>query len=316
MAKGSEGFAGAPPDFPYLVFREDGSIYSFLLMNFAQGTPFDRLRKKGDRVTDLKTGKPTYIEVEDCRYTANSSELLLLFENPQEKQIYRISFKAEVQPDGELSFRQAWLLEGQEHHVMTARLKSLDDIRPWAARGLIWETPGDAAGSSCVAISPDGRFILAAGGFHHVIRLLNARNGKEIRRFSGHLRKIKSVAFSPDGRLAVSGSSRSTIHEVDEHSLRIWEVSTGRELHKIKSFEMISSVCFSPDARFVLCAGMKARDPMRDQLPAGQLWTVETGELQQEYARPGSFGTRSQFTFSPDGRFVVPLCRRSTPGRP
>ncbi len=305
MPKGSEGFAGAPPDFPYLVFREDGSIYSFLLMNFAQGTPFDRLRKKGDRVTDLKTGKPTYIEVEDCRYTADSSELLLLFENPQEEQNYRISFKAEVQPDGELSFRQAWLLEGQEHHVMTARLKRLDDDWPWAARGLMWETPGHEAGASCVAMSPDGRFILAAGGFQHVIRLLDARNGKEVRRFGGHLRKITSVAFSADGRLAVSGSSRSTIHEVDEYSLRIWEVGAGRELHKIKSFEMISSVCFSPDGRSVLSAGMKARDATRAQLPAGQLWSVETGELQQEYARPGSSGTRSQFSFSPDGRFVL-----------
>lgn len=44
---------------------------------------------------------------------------------------------------------------------------------------------------------------------------------------------------------------------------------------------------------------------MHARFPAGQLWSVESGELQQEYARPGSFGTRSQFTFSPDGRFVL-----------
>ena len=304
MSEGSKGFGGAPEGFPYLVFHEDGSFYSFVLMNFAQGTPFDRLRKKGDRVTDLQTGKPTYIEVEDGRYAAASSQLLLLFENPQENQSYRISFKAEVQPNGDLSFRQAWLLEGQEYHVMTARFKRLKDSQPWAAEGMIWETPGHAAGASCVAISPDGRFILVAGGFQHVIRLLDARNGKEIRSFSGHLRKINSVAFSADGRLVVSGSSRSTIHEVDEYSLRIWEVGTGRELHKIKSFEMINSVCFSPDGRSVLSAGMKGMDPMDAPLSAGQLWNVETGELRQEYGRAGS-RTRSQFTCSPDGRFVL-----------
>jgi WD40 repeat protein len=56
---------------------------------------------------------------------------------------------------------------------------------------------------------------------------------------------VLSVAFSPDGTTALSGSSDKT--------LRLWDVATGQELRTFKGhMEQVRSVAFSPDGRTAL----------------------------------------------------------------
>jgi WD40 repeat protein len=44
--------------------------------------------------------------------------------------------------------------------------------------------------------------------------------------FKGHSNVVNSVAFSPDGRTALSGS--------DDSTLRLWEMATGKELRTFR----------------------------------------------------------------------------------
>jgi WD40 repeat protein len=67
------------------------------------------------------------------------------------------------------------------------------------------------------AVSPDGRRALSAGYGDHTVRLWELATGRELYRFDGHTTRVLGVAFSPDGKLAVSSDALATI--------RLWRVA-------------------------------------------------------------------------------------------
>lgn len=92
-----------------------------------------------------------------------------------------------------------------------------------------------------VAYAPDGRTVASAGGRGESVKLWDAANGRQLRRFPGPPREgVSSLAFRPDGQaLAVGGL---------DGSVSVWEVGTGRELRSWKlSQSAVYSVAFSPD---------------------------------------------------------------------
>src|SRR6516225_8811180 len=61
----------------------------------------------------------------------------------------------------------------------------------------------------------------------------------------GHVVQVESVAFSPDGRFVLSGSS--------DHAIKLWDVATGREMRSFAGHTGgVHSVAFSPDGRLAL----------------------------------------------------------------
>ena len=74
-----------------------------------------------------------------------------------------------------------------------------------------------------------------------------------LRRFVGHTCSVKSVAFSPDGRYALSGSG--AYPEGPECSVRLWDVNTGAEVCRYGlHVRPVFGVAFSPDGRRVASA--------------------------------------------------------------
>lgn len=119
-------------------------------------------------------------------------------------------------------------------------------------------------------ISPDGRFALSdatnenGGGLGGGVKLWDLAAKKELRRFAGHNSFTNAVAFSPDGRMALSGSFDQTV--------KLWDIESGRELRRFDHSSPVNVIAFLPDGRSVLAGGGK------DDTAELKLWDIATGE--------------------------------------
>jgi WD40 repeat protein len=76
--------------------------------------------------------------------------------------------------------------------------------------------------------------------------------GKEVRSFEGHTDWVTTVAITPDGKRALSGSNDTTV--------RVWDLETGMELKKIEAHTQPSRAIYSHDGKhFLTWAGPEDR---------------------------------------------------------
>jgi WD40 repeat protein/serine/threonine protein kinase len=106
----------------------------------------------------------------------------------------------------------------------------------------------------------------------------------EVRRFDGHTDGAWGVAFSPDGRYALSGAGDGTV--------RLWGVATGREVRRFSGHnKAVDDVAISPDGRRALTGSLDA---------TVRLWDVQTGN--EIRVLKGHTASVHRVAFSPDGR--------------
>jgi len=104
---------------------------------------------------------------------------------------------------------------------------------------------------------------------------------------SGHSGQISAVAYSPNGRLVVTGSH--------DGNACIWEEATRRKIRCFVGHALgITGVAFSPDDKYVLTGS--GDNTVR-------LWSVDTGDQLRLFR--GHSRMVTAVAFSPDGRFAL-----------
>jgi WD40 repeat protein/energy-coupling factor transporter ATP-binding protein EcfA2 len=113
---------------------------------------------------------------------------------------------------------------------------------------------------------------------------------REIIHYQGHEDAIKSLAFSPNGQMIVSGSADNTI--------RLWDINGHPIVDPKSSFighnGYIYSVVFSPDGQII--ASASADSTIR-------LWDLKGNSIGKPFQ--GHEGTVYSLAFSPDGQKII-----------
>jgi WD40 repeat protein len=105
--------------------------------------------------------------------------------------------------------------------------------------------------------------------------------------YSGHTSEVTSVAFSPDGLTALSGSQDKT--------LKLWDVATGRNLRTFYGHAGgVCSVAYTPDSRMALSGSGDC---------TLKLWDIVTGKEVRTFI--GSKGPVYCVAISPDGKTAI-----------
>ena len=154
-----------------------------------------------------------------------------------------------------------------------------------------------------VAFSPDGRLVAGAFGtfagmlanpIPGQIVLWDVTTGKRRATLLGHLDGVKSVAFSPNGKLI------ATAGYLDE--IKLWETETAAQIASVPATAVTTSIAFSPDGKF-LAVGLDAAGVHPAAENNAELYDVATRNLVRRFEEH-EWGI-SAVTFSPSGSLLA-----------
>lgn len=135
-----------------------------------------------------------------------------------------------------------------------------------------------------VAFSPDNRTLAYNDSPRGDIVLWHVLERREIGRLAGHVRYVRALTFSPNGKLLASASQEGVI--------KVWDTESRRERWSIEGGLSWDAFRFSPDGT-LLAAGTTSI----------QLYDAGSGQLRGKLQ--GHQGAVGSLAFTPDGRQLI-----------
>jgi len=155
------------------------------------------------------------------------------------------------------------------------------------------------------AFSPDGKKIVMRLADNTAV-IWDTESGNALHILRGHTNTISTIDFSPDGTKIITGNSGRIADKYYSHGVnffRIWDVESGKELHKFTVLQGGSgSAEFSPDGKkLVTTSGSTAQGRGSfARITDTRIWDTESGKELQKLT-----GAEGFIVFSPDGKKIV-----------
>lgn len=171
---------------------------------------------------------------------------------------------------------------------------------PQADRLLAFE--GRAAGpSQCLAIAPDGK-TLAVGTDRSRVQLWDMARGWQSTTLTGpEGYEVRSVAFSPDGKLLATACYTDRFRQRPQRIV-VWDLTNRTERRRIEDRDrQCVPVTFSPNGQWLASGSGGDRHEVK-------IWDVATGARREGFgdSKPGDVLTMTAaVAFSPDGRTLA-----------
>jgi len=218
-----------------------------------------------------------------------------------------------VVPNDAASSRMVEMLEGRINPQMPAGEDPLPDtdiakIKQWIDAGAAGPALNEASHPiptpstptilpevslvspiASLKVSPDGN-VLAVGGYREV-RLFDPIAGKLLGTLTGHADYVRSIAFSPDGKmLAAAGGAPQS-----EGEIKIWDTQSHQLLKELRGHkDCIYSIAWSQDGKF-LASGSYDR--------MVKLWDASTGKELRNLQ--DHIDAVFSVSFSPNGKLLA-----------
>jgi WD40 repeat protein len=120
------------------------------------------------------------------------------------------------------------------------------------------------------------------------VYIWQANSGKIITSYRGHMRFVRSVSWSPDGRFIASGG------EYGDNTVQIWEAFTGQHLYTHSTQYRIFAAPWSPQDAYIASASFDG---------SVQVWDARDGKICTTYL--GHTGPVYTTAWSPDGAILI-----------
>jgi WD40 repeat protein len=178
-------------------------------------------------------------------------------------------------PDG----KQA-LSGGFDHQLVLWDLDKGKEIHRWHMKYI-----------NALCFAPAGN--LAAVGAGASIHVVDVKSYKEIADLTGHTDSVTALAFSPDGKILVSGS--------DDRMARSWDIANNKAIGRFRENPSgIKAVAISPDGKILATGG--ADHTVR-------LWELASGRLLRTFSKHADLV--SQVQFISEGKQTISASRDS-----
>lgn len=142
-----------------------------------------------------------------------------------------------------------------------------------------------------LAVAADDKQLAVAT--KNILKLVDAKTGKETKVFKGHSGRIFSVIYSNNGNQLISCSQDETV--------RLWDIQSGKQILSIKPNEAwVYVAAMSPDNQ-VLAVGTH---------PSITLWNAKDGSALRKLS--GHKNRVTALAFSKDGKFLLSASADST----